>query len=650
MVSKNVQTIFIRNDDLYRKLIKYIANELERSLVPLFGAGISFDSPSNLPLANHLSDPLISTLWKAGTFALKDIHPQSDEIKLAEKVFERVRLERLLDALHSTHGQSALEYLSVLNGTAWNYNHASIAALAEHKYLNRCITLNFDLLIEKAIEASNNSSVTECPLTNQRFVYGNGPESLHILKPHGSFAPSHISTDPFEYLSATLSQVGSSPARLNIESFKRILFDCPTLFVSGYSDDDWDIFPILNRLRHLITNVIWVQYATFDQVKQRIIPRAPNSEYDALYHRIIPWLKTYGPETTLLVGPLKYFFEDLLEELEINVINIGREEKKNNSPDVTPFLPVGDQIEPQGLKTIVSLAILIQQTGTFSLSLLKWLQKKLQFYCLPELSWRVENLLGHTKHTWGDLKGAICHTKKVIDIKANYLGKESVAEQLVWLGYEYLCMAKRPNIKAPLTFLKMPIFVYKGLMNLRKGVGYAGPHNIKRLKNLASYYKIDLLHSWINLLMLFGPISLKLCKPLFGLIAKRYDQLSNDSDLMDGEYYWLRSLEAKLLSGTTINRNEVLDMLDEIERSYHLVQNNVQQGNTHAYRALISYVIDGNTQIAIKHLNSAEAIWITAGEGISAGFRRIILFRRFMGQVTFFSAIKKFIGNSDMSI
>ncbi|MBA7632243.1 hypothetical protein ES703_39786 [subsurface metagenome] len=105
-----MQTIYVRNNDLYKSFVVYVANELKRDLVPFFGAGISFDRPSNLPLANYLSDPLISALWKASTLALKDIKPQSDEMQLAEKVFERVRLERLLDALHTTHGQLALTW------------------------------------------------------------------------------------------------------------------------------------------------------------------------------------------------------------------------------------------------------------------------------------------------------------------------------------------------------------------------------------------------------------------------------------------------------------------------------------------------------------------------------------------------------------
>lgn len=642
-----MQTVFIRNDDQYEKIILDFVNDLKSNIVPFFGAGISFDSPSNLPLASHLSNPLIKMLWNVAELALKEIDIHTDEIALAKKAFERIRLERLLDALHMTHGKIALEYLSILNGTTWNQNHASIAALVEHKYIDRCITLNFDLLIEKAVEARNLCSLTECPLTKQQFKCGNGPKRLNILKPHGSFTPSHVSDNPYEYLSATLSQVGSVPARENIKGFEKILFDCPALFIAGYSDDDWDIFPILNKLRHLIRNVIWVQYATDDQVNSRVIPKVMDSEYDALNNRIIPWLNTFDTKATLLIGPLKYFFTDILKVLEISADNncAPSEESKHNYPDVTPFSPIKNKIEPTGLKTLVSLATLIQQTGNFSICLLKWLQNKLELYSLPELSWQVENLLGHTKHTWGDLKGAIEHTKNVIKIKSSSLGDSSTAEERVWLGYEYLCLLKRPNIKTPLALLKTPFYIYNGLKNLRKGVKYAELRNMKRLKDLVSYYKIDLLHSWINLLMLFGPVSRRLCKPLSGHIVKRYDRLANDSDLMDGEYYWLRFLEAKLLSGTEINCNKVYQMLDEIERSYDLVQNNVQQGNTYAYRALISYIVEGNTEQAKKYLDHAEIVWNTVGKGISAGFRRIILFRRFMGQETFCSAIRKFLGN-----
>lgn len=648
--SKKLQTVFIRNDDSYSTIVQDIAQEFRKDcIVPLFGAGISFDSPSNLLLAKDLICPLINALRTCVKYAIDEIDLKSKDWDPIEKILKNVRMERLLDAFHKTHGRPALEYLSVLNGTTWNYNHASIAALAEYKYLTRCITLNFDLLIEEAIAARNLSCITECPLTNQKFDYGEGHQCLHILKPHGSFTPSQISVDPLKYLSATLSQVGSRPTISNMASFQRILINYPTLFVAGYSDDDWDIFPIIDRLKHMIKNIIWVQYATEDQVKHHIVPQMASSEYDALHKRIIPWLDMHKGNSTLLIGRLKYFFEDLLGEIGIKTLNLTAETVTRKMPDTTPFFPINNKIGLRVIKTNLSLAILIQQTGTFSVSLLKWLQKILQSYDHPELSWQVEDLIGHTKHTWGDINGAIRHTQKVITIKTSFSkGKSSVADEFIWLGYEYLCMAKRPNIRRPATILLMPIHVVKGLWYLRKGVKSAQPFDKKKLGSFASYYKADLLHSWGNLLMLFGPCSNRLCRPIFAFILKLYGRISQDSELMDGEYYWLRLLEAKIIAGAQVNREEVDRVLDEIERSYQLVQNNVQQGNTLAYKALLCYALNPKDKSTpIKYLNEAEMVWLQVGSGISSGFRRITLFRRFMGHITFVEAIKHFLKNSE---
>jgi hypothetical protein len=86
-----MQTVFIRNDDQYEKIILDFVNDLKSNIVPFFGAGISFDSPSNLPLASHLSNPLIKMLWNVAELALKEIDIHTDEIALAKKSFERIR-------------------------------------------------------------------------------------------------------------------------------------------------------------------------------------------------------------------------------------------------------------------------------------------------------------------------------------------------------------------------------------------------------------------------------------------------------------------------------------------------------------------------------------------------------------------------------
>jgi hypothetical protein len=650
----NLRIVFVRNDDSYISIVKDIAQEFMRDyVVPFLGAGISIDKPSNLLSSIDLIQPLRSALETCLKYAIKDIKPTPNDLKFKEKILENVKLEKLLDAFHKTHGQPALEYLSVLNITSWNYNHASIAALVKHKYLSRCVTLNFDLLIEEAVAAENLTCSTKCPLICQEFTYGHGDIDLHILKPHGSFTPPHISNDFSKHLSATLSQVGSKPNILNINSFQGIFLNNPSLLIAGYSDDDWDIFPIIDRLKYLIRRIFWVQYASDEQVNHKEVPILENSEtkeakYDALHKRIMPFLNSHKSCSILLIGSIKNLFEDILKELKIETSQIVQSNIERKIPNTPHFLPVEDKIDLQALKTILSLAILINETGSFSLSLLYWLKKNLETYNCPELLYQIEDLIGHTKHTWGNIRNAICHTKKVIAIKSTISNDKSFfANDFIWLGYEYLCMAKRPNIKKPFTILLIPIYVIIGFRLLKKGTNYALPSDRKKLRSFACYYKIDLLHSWGNLLMLFSPYLCKLFKPLFLWILTLYSRLSQETEIMESEYYWLRFLEVKIMAGVRVNKEDTDKMFDELERSYKLVQNNVQQGNIYAYKALVSYNLNPDDKTTpIKYLDEAEKVWKDVGGNISSGFRRIILFRRFIGQLSFFEAIRLFLKNS----
>jgi len=110
----------------------------------------------------------------------------------------------------------------------------------------------------------------------------------------------------------------------------------------------------------------------------------------------------------------------------------------------------------------------------------------------------------------------------------------------------------------------------------------------------------------------------------------------------------VRHLEARLLADAHVDRQETEDMLDEIERSYELVQNNVQIGNTSSYRALAAFCLgDGRVQArrraAVRHLDRAARAWSEAGSGISSGRRRVELFRRFIGQTTLREAVIGFL-------
>ncbi|NLE61525.1 MAG: hypothetical protein GX616_24500, partial [Planctomycetes bacterium] len=147
---------------------------------------------------------------------------------------------------------------------------------------------------------------------------------------------------------------------------------------------------------------------------------------------------------------------------------------------------------------------------------------------------------------------------------------------------------------------------------------------------MAKYYCVDLLHSWASLLMLIGAPAVDYVRPFFRIVSRLYSQIAAESRLMEWEYYWLRHLEVRLLAAEAVDHDAVREQLDAIERNYSLVQENVQIGNTHAYRALIAFLWDKDRDSAEAELDAAAKSWAQAGPGVAAGARRITLFRRFM--------------------
>jgi hypothetical protein len=82
----------------------------QRRLAMLLGAGISCDSPASLPMAGSLAKPLARELRRAAILAAPLIGATHQELAKPRRVLRAARLERLLDALHRTHGQAALDY------------------------------------------------------------------------------------------------------------------------------------------------------------------------------------------------------------------------------------------------------------------------------------------------------------------------------------------------------------------------------------------------------------------------------------------------------------------------------------------------------------------------------------------------------------
>jgi hypothetical protein len=514
MAKDQLTTIFIRSGTEYDSLVHTVASDLfKRKLVPFLGAGISNEWPSCLPLATGnqgLIKPLRDTFHTAIELSLNHFDADFLSIERAWAVVRAAPLERLLDSLFRTHGKLALEYLSVLNNDVWNWNHFAMAAFSNSGYLPWCITLNFDLLIERAIRDNGGCCQTVCPLTGDKFISGNGKPVTTIIKPHGSFAPKETSETPFDFLSATLSSTGARPAMPNEEAITSVFSQCPNLLVAGYRDDDWDIFPILLQVGKILHKVIWVEYISDEDLKKKLKPLPNLGHRNPLHDRVITWLQNQNIESVLLLGNVRYFFLDILNYMNLQLKD-PKEGQLPGKPDATPFAVDLGNTNPASIRTYVSLAMLCGNCGSFCWSLMNWLSTHPILIRHPNLRWEVELLRSNAEHTLGQMGKSIRIMKKVLHLKRSFGDTiTSTADDLVWLGYKYLCLTKRPILHRPTRILGIPYFLWKGLRLMNAGTHEGEMQKIKESPvkskpgTMARYYRADLIHSWGNLFMLLG--------------------------------------------------------------------------------------------------------------------------------------------------
>ncbi|HWO88539.1 MAG TPA: SIR2 family protein, partial [Gemmatimonadales bacterium] len=512
------------------------------------------------------------------------------------------RLERLLDAMIFGHGPGALAYLDVLNGSEWNANHGFIAEAARAGLLHACVTLNFDLLIEAATRKFGRC-VTECPLIGREFECGDGPELLRVVKLHGSFAPTSQASQPYEFLSAAISQAGTQPARANRKRLDELTEHSPTLLVAGYSDDDWDIFPMLQHIAPRFGRVVWLEYAGTAEMAEEKLGRAragiPSKHGDGFERRVVPWLKRRCPHSLVVVCRASSFLREVSTRCGLTWHDRAGVPGHTQTADMRMFVIDRNLFEERSVRSMLALAAFVQHTGEFSRRLLEQLQRHPLVRSSVDLAWRVEHLLAHTEHTAGELRRATHHMRCAIELKRSTGDRVGLAADWVWLGYEHLCLAKRPgrrdrgpgqDARPPLVpgrmlrdaiirwVLEIPFEVAMGLYFLARGLSSASGSKRERRTRRASalYYLGDLVHSWGNLSMLGGAQLVRKLRWCFGIPLALYWLAGRvDPEWMDSGYYWMRRLEAGLLFRWGLPRGArpaVLERLGEIRDMHGLIQ------------------------------------------------------------------------------
>jgi hypothetical protein len=643
MRSTSENTIFLTNGDAaYRASISALAESFARGqVIPFFGAGISTQRWSCLPLARDLIKPLQDALWHSVEHVVTAPGLHSEDVQAAVDVVRAAPLERLLAVLAETHGRECTinEYLSMLLTNLWNWNHAAVGALAAKGHVNCCITLNFDLLIEEAVTAHGGACIIDCPLSGQPpLSFGSSSRAVRIIKPHGSVLPS-TAQDRFRLVATTLPEVGDRPHPRNHRALANALRPGAELLVAGYSDDDWDIFPIIAEFATQLSHVHWVHFARPPAIRTG---RAPWDSNNPREQRIREWLTGSGVKFTSYVGSAVKLLVPVARHLGLQV----KRPPLYNRPNRRVTADMFTDTAVASTRTAVSTAILLQDGGRFHDALAQWLLSSKEIQSDAVLEARVRRVLAQTLHTRRRLRSAMRQMKRILALKAKaYRSLEfHSADDVFWFGYEHICRIKRPGISA----LAAPYYYKRGFKLMMHAISLTRKHDTalgRQMVALVRYYRVDLLHTWAGHLLFLGhrfPFTARIFRP----ISVLYDGLRRRHPaLMEWDYYWLRAFESDVLSHkinlTAEELHRITSKLNMIQRRYDILQNYVQSGNVDVYRALLQFAKDQT--VIPDALQRAEDVWTGAAGVKASGLYRVLQYRRYFGLDSPWATLRKLI-------
>jgi hypothetical protein len=242
-----------------------------RGLVVLFGAGMSADAPSNLPVGPSLSHAITLAL-EGHDLGPRLLCPASSHIDPASdttwwEVYERIsgreafRLEVVLEMMTIVLGTRGLEVLAFMNDVSPNQNHYALARLAAGG--TTLLTTNFDCCVEQAHLDLASAHIAVLADDEDILRHYSHPRralpASTIVKLHGSlrYPDGQAAWRTIVATLETLSTALSEPKR-------RILDDSlrgRTLLIAGYSARDFfDIYPYL--MQQTATDaMVWINHA-----------------------------------------------------------------------------------------------------------------------------------------------------------------------------------------------------------------------------------------------------------------------------------------------------------------------------------------------------------------------------------------------------
>ncbi len=595
----------------------------QRKLVPLVGAGISFDAPASLPIARELNEP-IHDLLKADLFRIHtEAGLSNDEFKLCDNLIIEAPLESLLDALQTTYREKALNYLlSALVCDKFNVNHYGLALLAKSYGLSHIITLNFDILIELALDQLRITYETLCPIGRSSSQMSSSKCQCEIIKPHGTLAHS---TERYSFennLSTTLRVLGQEPNPSTVKKLEEIFKERPILLVAGYGAADWDIFPILQAAigKGVLQRVYWIEH--------------PGAERNK---KLLKWFEELSRNNKGV--RVTHDFTNLLAKLLENL-----DDKK--PPRLRQSIDAKRMFDDQA-KNIFAVVELLGIAGypNIAILLLNWLQTKtLKDNDIP-WDYLIARKLGFMSHLAGDSEKYFDSYSLAIQMAESLptQWQATAVETRAWYVHSCLSLIKPQRISHTRNPIKWFKLYRKAKKALKECIILTQDNcDYERELGLANHFFADFWLAWMNLFFLFGPLVRGPLKIPSRLILQRVRKSRGYSDEFLSSGYWgLRNLELRLLAGELPQSSEDPIVLNEKERLetresfYSLTKSQVEQGNAHAYMALLLGWI-GEEQAKIEEqFGLAESIWSEQIPPCVQGLARVALFKRFLGYTSF---------------
>ncbi len=630
------------SDELFGRTVSDLSTAMKHRRCVLFtGAGISSSYPSCVPLTDTVINPIKTLLRESVEDILDNSSFPPDSSATIARVLDKCRMERLLDVLVDVYGGIGREVISVLDGQIWNDNHEALATLAVNGYLPHCMTLNFDILLEAAIGAKGGQYATVCPLLPHTIGTPSSADTI-ILKPHGSFRAPSEKDDRIRFISATLSEAGDLPREANRTAIRDVLRQCPYLLVAGYSDNDWDIFPIIQQNSDILQGVVWVAY-TAQETLDSALACVGNVDNGTLSPKVAQWLLEQGSKAKLMLGNVTDLLQAVIRQscgVQLPRTEVAPEREEAIRESHLRILEnavarIRTDRTHQRMAVVSLLACVRErpiQRAILRHMLSEATQKSIKTFCCRGLA--------GSFHMESAYRRAIIWNRRAIEnLDSSHRNVKALADASMWLGYGHLCLAKGPRLNSMRGIKSWLLNLYSGFYHIGRSKSFSAKSDFE-IAGRGGYFIIDLLHVWANGMLLYCKHDSALIRTVYSLLYLLYGHLFRKYPrLKQVEYYWMRYLETRLLGRRQFRRSLRLQSetrLNEILESCTLTLNDVHIGNVHLSRSLISFVLDSDRSGAISHLYKAFRHW--SGESgayvpSTSGLRKIAIFGHVVGLI-----------------